>query len=76
MFSDDHYQQLRDLRITQMAKHFETLITDETNDHLAPEEISLEAVDQALLTLQTNRINTLIRKAGFPLPEASIEQIH
>lgn len=76
MFSDDHYQQFRDLRITQMAKHFEALIVDEANDHLAPEEVFLQAVQDALLTRQTNRINTLIRKADFPLPEASIEEIH
>lgn len=76
MFSSVDHEKFRALRITQVALQFEELITDDGNDHRTPEDLFLTAVAGALETRRATRIDKLIAKARFPIPHASIEEIH
>lgn len=75
MFTSDDYDKFRALRITHVATRFEELIRDEANDTLTPEQLFLTAVDDALDARRANRIDKLIRQAGFPIPTATIAEI-
>ncbi len=75
MFSSSDYDKFRALRITHVATRFEELINDEANDTLTPEQLFLTAVDDALDARRANRIERLIRQAGFPIQNASIEEL-
>lgn len=75
VFSSVDYDKFRALRITQVALQFEELLKDEHNDARTPEELFLTAVDEALELRRSNRIDKLIRQAGFPIPSASIGEI-
>jgi DNA replication protein DnaC len=75
MFTSDDYEKFRALRVTHVATRFEELINDEANDQLTPEQLFLTAVDDALDARRANRIEKLIRQAGFPIPTASIAEI-
>lgn len=75
MFSSSDYDKFRALRITHVAARFEELINDEANDTLTPEQLFLTAVDDALDLRRANRIERLIRQAGFPILNASIEEL-
>ncbi|WP_345075404.1 ATP-binding protein [Paeniglutamicibacter cryotolerans] len=70
----DH-DKFRALRMTQVALAFEELISDEGNEQRTPEDLFLSAVDDALELRRSNRIDKLIRQAGFPFPHASIAEI-
>ena len=79
MFTSDDYDKFRALRITHVATRFEELIRDEDNDTLTPEQLFLTAVDDALETRRANRIDKLIRQAGFrsrppPSPRSTTEK--
>lgn len=74
-FTSIDYEKFRALRITHVATRFEELIGDEANDELTPEQILLTAVDDTLEARRQNKIERLIRAAGFPLPAASIAEI-
>ncbi len=75
MFTSIDHEKFRALRITHVATRFEELINDESNDQLTPEQLFLTAVDDALDMRRANRIEKLIRQAGFPIPTASIAEI-
>ncbi|MDQ0277123.1 DNA polymerase III delta prime subunit [Arthrobacter silviterrae] len=75
MFTSIDHEKFRALRITHVATRFEELINDESNDELTPEQLFLTAVDDALDMRRANRIEKLIRQAGFPIPTASIAEI-
>lgn len=75
MFTSIDHEKFRALRITHVATRFEELIKDEANDQLTPEQLFLTAVDDALDMRRANRIEKLIRQAGFPIPTASIAEI-
>jgi len=75
MFTSIDHEKFRALRITHVATRFEELINDESNDELTPEQLFLTAVDDALDIRRANRIEKLIRQAGFPIPTASIAEI-
>lgn len=75
MFTSIDHEKFRALRITHVATRFEELISDESNDQLTPEQLFLTAVDDALDMRRANRIEKLIRQAGFPIPTASIAEI-
>ena len=75
MFTSIDHEKFRALRITHVATRFEELIRDESNDQLTPEQLFLTAVDDALDMRRANRIEKLIRQAGFPIPTASIAEI-
>ncbi|MEC5181277.1 ATP-binding protein [Arthrobacter sp. CG_A4] len=75
MFTSVDYDKFRALRITQVALQFEELLKDDGNDTRTPEDLFLTAVDEALEVRRSNRIDKLIREAGFPLPHASIAEI-
>ncbi len=75
MFSSADYDKFRALRITHVATRLEALINDENNDNLTPEQLFLTAVDDALDIRRANRIEKLIRQAGFPIQSASIEEL-
>jgi len=75
MFTSTDYDKFRILRVTHVATRFDALISDETNDHLTPEQLFLTAVDDALEQRRVNRVQNLIRKAGFPIPTATIAEI-
>lgn len=75
MFTTDDYNKFRELRVTHLAARFEDLITDETNDDLTPEQLFLTATADALELRHTNYVNGLVKKAGFPIPTASVAEI-
>ena len=75
MFTSIDYEKFRTLRITHVATRFEELIADEANDELTPEQLFLTAIDDALEQRRANRIAALIRKAGFPIPTATIAEL-
>lgn len=75
MFTSIDHEKFRALRITHVATRFEELINDEGNDQLTPEQLFLTAVDDALDMRRANKIEKLIRQAGFPIPTASIAEI-
>lgn len=75
VFSSVDHEKFRALRITHVATRFEELVKDEANDNSTPEELFLTAVDEALELRRSNRIEKLVRQAGFPIPEASVAEI-
>ena len=75
MFTSVDHDKFRALRITHVATRFEDLIRDEANDAFTPEQLFLTAVDDALDARRANRIDKLIRAAGFPIPTATIAEI-
>ena len=75
MSSSEDHEKFRTLRITHLALQFEQLITDEANDHLAPEQLFQTAADLALGIRRENRVSGFIKKAGFPHPTASVAEI-
>jgi DNA replication protein DnaC len=75
MFTSVDYEKFRALRITHVATRFEELIKDEGNDGLTPEQLFLTAVDDALDMRRANRVEKLIRQAGFPIPHATIAEL-
>lgn len=75
MFTSVDYEKFRALRITHVATRLEELIRDEANDSLTPEQLFLTAVDDALDARRANRIDKLIRQAGFPIPTATIAEL-
>lgn len=75
MFTSVDYEKFRALRITHVASRFEELIKDESNDELTPEQLFLTAVDDTLDLRRANRIEKLIRQAGFPIPHATIAEL-
>ncbi len=75
MFTTDDYDKFRELRVTHLASRFEDLIADEANDVLTPEQLFLTATADALELRREHRVSGLIKKAGFPLPAASVAEI-
>ena len=75
MFTSEDYDKFRALRITHVATRFEELIRDEANDTLTPEQVFLTAVDDTLDQRRANRIDKLIRQAGFPIPTATLAEL-
>jgi len=60
---------------THVATRFEELIQGETNDTLAPEQLFLAAVDDALEQRRHGRVEKLIRQARFPIPHGSVAEL-
>ncbi|EYT56594.1 ATPase AAA [Leucobacter sp. UCD-THU] len=75
MFTSTDYEKFRELRVTHLATRFAALISDEANDDLTPEQLFLTAADDALELRRENQVTGLIKKAGFPLPQASVAEI-
>ncbi len=75
MFTTDDYDKFRELRVTHLAARFEDLIADEANDGFTPEQLFLTATADALELRREHRMSGLIKKAGFPLPAASVAEI-
>jgi DNA replication protein DnaC len=75
IFTSVDYDKFRALRVTHVATRLEELINDEANDDLTPEKLFLTAVDDALEARRINKIEKLIRAAGFPIPAATIAEI-
>ena len=76
MFTSIDYEKFRALRVTHVATAFEGLLADEANDILTPEQLFLTAVDDALEQRRANRVDKLIRSARFPIPHATVAEIH
>ena len=74
-FTSIDYDKFRALRVTHVAARLEELIADEANDSLTPEQLFLTAVDDALTLRRANKIDKLIKQAGFPIARASIAEI-
>lgn len=75
MFSSEDHEMFRTLRITHLATQFEALVMDEENDHLTPEQLFQTAAENALELRREHRVNGFIKKAGFPLPQATVAEI-
>ena len=74
-FTQSDYEKFRTLRITHVAKRFDELIADESNDGLLPEQPFLTAADEALAERAANWIERAVKAAGFPIPGASIAEV-
>lgn len=68
-FTSIDYDRFRALRVTHVAPQPEELIRDESNDTLTPEQLFLTAVNDALEGWRLNKVDKLIRQAGFPIPD-------
>lgn len=75
MFTIEDHEKFRELRVAHLAARFEDLIADEANDDLTPEQLFLTAAADALELRREHRVSALIKKAGFPLPTASVAEI-
>ena len=75
VFTTVDYDKFRELRVIHLAARFEDLITDEANDELTPEQLFFTATADALELRGEHRVNAMIKKAGFPLPTASVAEI-
>lgn len=75
-FTSEDHEKFKELRLTPLAEKFEELIADESHDHQLPEEVFMAAVDHALDARRSNKVDRLIKQAKFPLPSASIAEIH
>ena len=76
MFTSVDYEKFGALRVIHVATAFEGLLADEANDDLTPEQLFLTAVDDALEQRRANRVDKLIRSARFPIPHATVAEIH
>jgi DNA replication protein DnaC len=75
VFTSEDYDRFRELRVTHLATRFEELIADEANDALTPEQLFLTATADALEARREHRVTALIKRAGFPLPQASVAEL-
>lgn len=75
MFTSEDYEKFRELRVTHLATRFAELISDDANDDLTPEQLFFTATDDALELRRESRVTALIKKARFPLPQASVAEI-
>ena len=76
MLNSEDHQKIKDLRMTVFADKFLELLNDDTNDKLLPEEVFMQAVNHSLDNRRSQKIDKLIKQARFPLPEASIAELH
>lgn len=76
MLNSEDHQKIKDLRLTVFADKFLELASDEANDKLLPEEVFMQAVNHALDARRSNKIDKLIKQARFPLPGATIAELH
>ncbi len=76
MLSSEDHQKIKELRLTVFAEKFFALVQDEANYKLLPEDVFMAAVEHSLDTRRSNRIDRLIKQARFPLPKASIAELH
>lgn len=74
-FTQADYEKFRILMVTHVAKRFDELIADESNDGLLPEQPFLTAADEALAERAANWIERAVKAAGFPIPGASIAEV-
>ena len=76
MLSSEDHQKIKELRLTVFAEKFFELVQDEANDKLLPEEVFMAVVEHSLDARRSNRVDRLIKQARFPLPQASIAEMH
>lgn len=76
MLSSEDHQKIKELRLTVFADRFLELVNDEVNDKMLPEEVFMQAVNHALDTRRSTKVDKLIKQAQFPLPGASIAELH
>ncbi|XBH22731.1 ATP-binding protein [Jonesiaceae bacterium BS-20] len=76
MLNDVDHQKIRSLRLTVFAQKFFELVNDPANEKLLPEEVFMKAADHTLDIRRSNKIDRLIKQARFPLPTASIAELH
>lgn len=75
IFTKQDYEAFRTLRITHMAQAFEALLAQETNELVEPENLFRQAATDALDLRRSNKIERLIKQAGFAFADAAIEQL-
>ncbi|KAA0969850.1 hypothetical protein FQ154_20575 [Paeniglutamicibacter gangotriensis] len=76
MLNSEGHQKIKDLRLTVFAEKFLELTNDEANDKLLPEQVFMQAVHHSLDSRRSNKVDKLIKQARFPLPGASIAELH
>jgi DNA replication protein DnaC len=75
MLANPTTEKLREMKLGVMATHFNRQLTDpKVQDLLFEERFSL-LVDAEWATRKSNRLTRLIRAAGYPYPDASMEDI-
>ena len=79
LFNDDDHALFRSVRASSLARAFEEIVTanidDDNPDVLTPEEAFRLAGQQVARDRQAKRISEAIRKARFPIMDASIAEI-
>lgn len=76
MLNSEDHRKIKDLRLTIFAEKFLELVNDEANDKLLPEQVFMQAVNHSLDARRSNKVDKLIKQARFPLPGASIAELH
>lgn len=75
-FTSEDHEKFKELRLTPLAEKFQELVNYEAHDHQLSEDVFMAAGNHALDARRSNKIERLIKQAKFPLPSASIAEIH
>ena len=75
MLNNNTISKLCDMRMGVMAKSFQSQLEDKTLSGLSFEERVGLMVDAEWTSRKNNRLTSLVRNAGFSMPEACIEDI-
>lgn len=75
MLTNTTSEKLREMKLSVMAKHFDRQLTDSKVQDLSFEDRIGLLVDAEWATRKSNRLTRLIRAAGYPYPDAAMEDI-
>jgi DNA replication protein DnaC len=75
MLANTTIEKLREMKLGVMANHFNRQLTDPQMHELSFEERLGLLVDAEWATRKSNRLTRLIRAAGYPYPDAAMEDI-
>ena len=75
MLTNTTVERLQEMKLSVMARHFNRQLTDPKIRDLSFEERLGLLVDAEWATRKSNRLTRLIRAAGYPYPDAAMEDI-
>ena len=75
MLANTTAEKLRDMKLSVMASNFEKQLTDHKIHELSFEDRFGLMVDAEWATRKSNRLTRLIKAAGYPYPDAAMEDI-
>lgn len=75
IFTPEDHEKFKALKITKVAAALELLLADAANEQVLPETLFRQAVDDALESRRSARIERLVAQAGLPFADASIAEL-